>query len=125
MRVMTPRPSDAEPPAVPQTALPPPTEASEQLSASALGVKPKSPESVAGSHSDLSDMPGEFSDIDEPPTRSLVSGDERTSFTDTNEIAMPMPKTGKRTCVTHHLASDGKRELALGLRAMVTLDLDS
>jgi len=65
----------------------------------------------------------EFSDIDEPPTMTVASGNERASFNDTHEIPMQLPKMGKRKCVTHCFTSDGKKELPLGLRAMVTLDM--
>lgn len=80
-------------------------------------------DSRTSSQSDFSDLPMEFSDIDEPPTRTVASGNERASFTDTHEIPMQLPKMGKSKCVTHCVAGDGKRELALGLRAMVTLDM--
>jgi hypothetical protein len=53
---------------------------------------------------------------------AVASGNERASFTDTNEIPMALPKMGKRRCVTQCFTSDGRRELSLGLRAMVTLD---
>jgi len=83
------------------------------------GSSPR-PESVATSDSAL---PMEFSDIDEPPTMTVASGNERASFNDTHEIPMQLPKMGKRKCVTHCFTSDGKKELPLGLRAMVTLDM--
>lgn len=94
-----------------------------EASTRCLGVNAgdKSP-SISSRASTDSVMPLEFSDIDEPPTMAVASGNERASFTDTNEIPMALPKMGKRRCVTQCFTSDGRRELSLGLRAMVTLD---
>lgn len=97
-------------------------ESSEALTPSAPPTPSHLNEKPSREHSTDSTLAFEFSDIDEPPTMAVASGAERASFSDTHEIPMQLPRMGKRKCITQCFASDGRRELSLGLRGMVTLE---
>lgn len=65
----------------------------------------------------------DFGDTDEPPSMLIASGNERAWFNDTEEVPMSLPRMAKRRCVTQLILDEGPRDVPLGLRAMVALDI--